>query len=72
MSWTTSLLFVGERYVFSVLPASRCQGLVVSRIGEWLLRSCAIASFPPAGCRQHAKHIRGEGGGEGERSSQLN
>ena len=43
-------------YVFSVLPASRWQGVVVTRIGEWLLRSCTIASFPPAGCRQHAKH----------------
>jgi len=43
--------------VFSVLPASRWQALVVRRIGEWLLRSCAIVALsagPDAGGTQNA------------------
>ena len=32
-------------YVCSALPASRLQGMVVRRIGQWLAGSCAIASI---------------------------
>jgi len=31
--------------MFSVLPASRWQGMVVGRIGVWLLLSCAVATL---------------------------
>jgi hypothetical protein len=45
MNITSSMFIATKRYVFSVLPASRWQGMVARRIDEWLSRSGTIASF---------------------------
>jgi hypothetical protein len=48
--------------VFSVLPASRWQHIVVRRIGEWWSRFCGIASLPAGGMPAVREHTSRQSG----------